>query len=226
MSSSFHDRYFNINRTLIQKLVDTGYTVPDEELQAAENKQVFSDLFQSHDDLKGRVFECKYNAYDPVEKREIPKTKKAILWFFSIATDKAKTKTVSKESISEFLKVASAPQEGISIAFLVSDTSLSPEARNYLKSTKSVIRSVVFSEDELMFNPTQHIRVPKHTLLTQKEKAEWFASTGVKMEQMPRILLGDPQVKYLDGVVKDVIKVTNPSPTIGEYTRHLLVVPK
>lgn len=67
----------------------------------------------------------------------------------------------------------------------------------------------------------KHELVPKHILLSQKEKEELLKNYGITLKDLPRILSSDPMVKAINAKVGDVIKIIRKSPTaeVSEYYR-------
>ena len=63
---------------------------------------------------------------------------------------------------------------------------------------------------------TQHLLVPKHEKLSDKDKAELLKSYSISVNELPRILLSDPAIADLSVKEGDVIKVTRKSATSGE----------
>ena len=55
---------------------------------------------------------------------------------------------------------------------------------------------------------TKHILVPKHILLSEKEKEEVIKKYGIKkLNQFPKILKNDPIIKMLEVKEGDLIKI-------------------
>lgn len=248
------DKYFKINRTLIQKLVDTGYDVTNEEIEVSKNKDLFKSLYNNLSKLNDfhississlsegmRIFKKKYNKFYKDENDEFVEKeleRNTVVYHFQSQVDGItnKLKSISKDSIKSFYEKISNSEIGSLngvkddskeiVFYLVLENKLSPDAASTIKNIKDVARHVIYYEDELLFNPTKNLLVPKHVLLTEKEKYFWFADKNLTPDMMPRILLSDPQIKYLDALIGDVVKVVNPSPTVDQFTRHLIVVGK
>lgn len=62
----------------------------------------------------------------------------------------------------------------------------------------------------------QHILVPKHIKLSDKEKEEVLKKYNIKVGDLPKIFLSDPALADLDVKEGDVIKIIRKSPTSGE----------
>ncbi len=74
------------------------------------------------------------------------------------------------------------------------------------------------------FNILSHKLVPKHEVLSEKEKEELLKKYGITLRQLPRILASDPIVKMLNAKPGDVIRIRRRSPTAGESIYYRVVV--
>lgn len=86
--------------------------------------------------------------------------------------------------------------------------------------TRVQIPSEAYGEN-MEFEIENHKLVPKHILLSEKEKEELLKRYGITLKELPRILSSDPMAKALNAKVGDVIKIIRKSPTaeISEYYR-------
>jgi DNA-directed RNA polymerase subunit H len=71
---------------------------------------------------------------------------------------------------------------------------------------------------------SKHRLVPKHTILSEKDKEELLTKYNINLNQLPRILTSDPQVKAMDAKVGDVIKIERESGTAEKSTYYRVVV--
>ena len=53
----------------------------------------------------------------------------------------------------------------------------------------------------------KHKLVPKHRILSEKEKEELLKKYNVSLDRLPKILITDPVVKALNAKVGDVIEI-------------------
>lgn len=74
------------------------------------------------------------------------------------------------------------------------------------------------------FDITKHILVPKHTLVSEKEKKQLFEKYNISIKELPKILADDPAVKHLKPKQGDIIKVVRNSPTSGETVYYRGVI--
>ncbi len=75
-----------------------------------------------------------------------------------------------------------------------------------------------------VFDIFEHALVPKHEILTEKEKNELLSRFKVKPYQMPQIGSTDPAVKAIGAKPGDVLKIIRRSSTAGEHVAYRYVV--
>lgn len=59
----------------------------------------------------------------------------------------------------------------------------------------------------------QHILVPKHSKLSQKEKIVLLEKYKISLNELPRISMKDSAIEHLELTNEDVIKIERSSPT-------------
>jgi DNA-directed RNA polymerase subunit H len=74
------------------------------------------------------------------------------------------------------------------------------------------------------FNLFEHIMVPKHEILSDKEKEELLQKFKVRTYQLPYIRVSDPAVKAVGAKPGDIVRITRNSPTAGKYFAYRFVV--
>ena len=63
---------------------------------------------------------------------------------------------------------------------------------------------------------SNHVLVPKHVKVSQKEKERILKKFNITVEALPKISINDAAIAGLDAKDGDVIKVTRNSPTSGQ----------
>lgn len=75
-----------------------------------------------------------------------------------------------------------------------------------------------------VFDLFEHKLVPRHEILTEKEKEQLLAEYKVQPYQLPQIKSSDPAVKAIDAKPGDVLRVIRKSATAGEHIAYRYVV--
>ena len=74
------------------------------------------------------------------------------------------------------------------------------------------------------FDVTKHKLVPKHSLISEKEKEDLFKKFSFVLENLPCILKSDPAIANLKVKEDDVIKIVRESPTAGTTVFYRRVI--
>jgi DNA-directed RNA polymerase subunit H len=75
-----------------------------------------------------------------------------------------------------------------------------------------------------VFDIFEHALVPRHEILTTKERADLLAKYKVKPYQMPQVTSTDPAVKAIGAKPGDVLRIIRKSSTAGEHIAYRYVV--
>ena len=70
-------------------------------------------------------------------------------------------------------------------------------------------------KEKILYVVSDHYLVPKHSVLTDKEKEVLFKQFDVRFSELPKILLDDPALKGLDVKSGHVIKIEKEHSVIG-----------
>lgn len=71
---------------------------------------------------------------------------------------------------------------------------------------------------QFLINPTKHRLVPKHTILSNTEKARVLAELRVTEAQIPLIQTSDPIMRWYDAKPGDLIRITRTSGSAGNIS--------
>lgn len=69
----------------------------------------------------------------------------------------------------------------------------------------------------------KHLLIPKHSKLSDKEKAHLLETYKVTIRELPKILIKDPAIADLDAKAGDIIEIKRNSPTAGETVFYRVV---
>lgn len=98
--------------------------------------------------------------------------------------------------------------DGYEKFILIIDGSITSAARKELTSTiNDLYNSEYFLSKDLQINITKHKYVPKHILLSEKEREEVKKSYRTKLINFPQILESDPVSRYYNFRSGDLIKI-------------------
>lgn len=78
-------------------------------------------------------------------------------------------------------------------------------------------------KEKKKFDVTQHVLVPKHEKLSDKEKEAFLNKYGIITSDLPVIAITDPAIQHLKPKIDDVIRIIRPSPTAGEIEYYRVV---
>jgi DNA-directed RNA polymerase I, II, and III subunit RPABC1 len=115
-------------------------------------------------------------------------------------------------------------------AIIVYESKITPMARQQIEEMKGMAYEgreyhfEVFKDKELMINVTRHELVPKHSVLSEEEKASLLLRYGLKESELGRIQVMDPVARYFGMSVGQVFKIVRSSQTAGRYVSYRIVV--
>jgi DNA-directed RNA polymerase I, II, and III subunit RPABC1 len=96
-------------------------------------------------------------------------------------------------------------------------------AKNYISSKMKQVRFELFSDDELIFNPTRHVLCPRYKILDQDGKKNLLLKYSIQDQNLPKILVSDIIVKYYGLRKGTVIEITRKSETGGINVTYRIV---
>ena len=84
-----------------------------------------------------------------------------------------------------------------------------------------------FQAHTIVNNPMDHVLVPKHELLPPSEHTEFLTKHKIKTKaNLPLIKFHEDMIARVMGLQPgDIVKITRPSPSAGEYISYRLCVP-
>lgn len=81
----------------------------------------------------------------------------------------------------------------------------------------------IFKLSDLLFNPTKHSLVPKHSRISLEEQKEVLEFYKAEKKDLPKISVNDPIAKYYGMKVGEICKIERYSETTGfsNFYRHV-----
>ncbi|KAE8719682.1 DNA-directed RNA polymerase subunit 5-like protein 1 [Hibiscus syriacus] len=199
-------KVFKARRTVMQMLRDRGYSVSDSDINMT--RQQFVEKFGENIHLKREDLLILCN------KGDAP-TDQMYVFFFT----EEKVGVPIVRNCAKRMKA-----DNVYNAILVVQRALTAPAKAAIVEINSYFHMEVFEEAELLTNITEHMFVPKHTVLKDHEKKELLQKYRVKETQLPRILVSDPVAKYYGMRRGQVVKITRQSVTADTYDTYRYAV--
>mmetsp|Transcript_20361 Transcript_20361/g.52857 ORF Transcript_20361/g.52857 Transcript_20361/m.52857 type:complete len:217 (-) Transcript_20361:108-758(-) len=211
MSSEIVDKketyvLFRIWRTLKQMCNDRGYLVLDEDLSITleQWKERFGDKPITEQKPMRRELTFLVQHQDDESNR---------LYVFFPDNDK-----VSIDDLKTYHKKM---KEGsVRRGIIAYRTKITPMARMGIQEMKPDFHLEQFTELELMVNITEHMYVPKHTVLSDADKAIILERYKMSEDQVPRIQESDPISRYFGMTSGQMLKIVRVSQTAGRYVTY------
>jgi DNA-directed RNA polymerase subunit H len=123
--------------------------------------------------------------------------------------------TLLKEDLEKIAEVEHIPIEGTKEEILNKLSS-----RLNLQKTRDYVKKLVLRQSLDIFS---HDLVPKHKVLSDKEKESVLKNYGINIGQLPRISIRDSAVLSINAEPGDVIEITRKSPIAGEIKYYRVI---
>lgn len=83
----------------------------------------------------------------------------------------------------------------------------------------------IWLDNKFTMNIADHILVPKHRIMSKKEKKEFAETFNLTFDKVPWIKKNDAMAKYHNASVGDLIEITRYSKTAGKHITYRYVRP-
>lgn len=104
--------------------------------------------------------------------------------------------------------------QGVNSIVLITTAKLNPSCKALVKASKLQVEH--FLIEELQFNVTKHVLVPRHRILSPQECEELLSKLKTDRGKLPAILTTDVVCRYIGGRVGDIIEIDRKSLTSGQ----------
>ncbi|KAJ9473440.1 DNA-directed RNA polymerases I [Diplonema papillatum] len=220
-------KFYRIRQTCIEMLEDRGYVVTEslklegiDEFKAKYTTSQAGQLWVHKENL--RLYAEKDAVADQDDDlpsdREERQQNRSIMVFF-VAEPK-----LQGSHISRFWTLLEKEERGCSRAVIVTPTVPTAHCKTSMAACEASGKYFeYFLESELLVNVSKHELVPKHEPLVDKQKRALLADLKIKEGQLPRMLMADPIARHFGLRKGNVVKITRPSETAGQYVTYRLV---
>jgi DNA-directed RNA polymerase subunit H (RpoH/RPB5) len=223
MSTSFEliDQLYRSRKTILQILANRGYdTKPYENFGPGEIEAMLVASTSNKDKDNGSAFriDVERNVDENSKWSESPIKRCRVIYSFSRLKNRL-GKFIASLTDEDEDKVNPADTEVIVILALPEGEAVADafHSISYSLWTSSKLRISFFRLANLVIHPAEHVLVPKHEYIPKKE-AEKLFTTQARLK-LPFIRFHeDMQARILGLVPHDIVKITRPSPSAGEYT--------
>jgi DNA-directed RNA polymerase I, II, and III subunit RPABC1 len=193
-------KLFKVFKTLNKMMEDRGYIIS--KIDSINKEDWLKDIKKSKS-MNG--FFTKLDKNDS--------SKKIRLYYHYIPSPK-----LNMEMIKNFLEIMHKYKANSGI--IIMSGKISQQARQKIQEINNELQVEVFTLNDLVVNITEYELVPKHILLSQKEKQLLLDRYKIKESQLPKILVTDPVARYLGLKRGDVVKIIRVSETAGRYITY------
>jgi DNA-directed RNA polymerase I, II, and III subunit RPABC1 len=193
-------KLFKVFKTLNKMMEDRGYIIS--KIDSINKEDWLKDIKKSKS-MNG--FFTKLDKNDS--------SKKIRLYYHYIPSPK-----LNMEMIKNFLEIMHKYKANSGI--IIMSGKISQQARQKIQEINNELQVEVFTLNDLVVNITEYELVPKHILLSQKEKQSLLDRYKIKESQLPKILVTDPVARYLGLKRGDVVKIIRVSETAGRYITY------
>lgn len=191
--------YINSRKHLLKMLIARGYPVPDKEI---------------------KVLPTKIESFDI----EINKDNDNIcLVFYEIDIKYGKEQLIKRlDKVNKYAKtLKNNPQINVIIVMLhKSGSTLEKYTKEYSFGRTGISIELWLAKD-LQFDITENLFVPKHEIYKPQPNDDL---SNIPLSKIQKILITDPQVRYLGAKIGDIIKITRTSETAGHTIVYRKVI--
>jgi len=203
-------KLFDIKKTQLEMVKDRGYNLSsDEEEILKMDFSKFETYYRELGEKKKVLNRTLLNRFYDMKKGD--DIVKRLLVFYGSKTEQQQ-KQIPANVVREFVKLIQ--DYGVTEAVLIVDLNLSSTGEGILSKITSV-RWQIFNDKELEFNPTKHIDVPKHELLSPEEQRNKLLSLRTTISNLTLINVNDPVIKYYNWATGGIVKIYRNDQEIG-----------
>jgi DNA-directed RNA polymerase subunit H (RpoH/RPB5) len=212
------NRLFQIKKNQLKLVQRRGYNIDREKNLLAITVQDFEEAYipfaEKHKKTLRGVLSQTY------QKDDGEKTEKLYVYYADIPSETSQLGVDAVgDAIYEMDRIKA--KNGI----LITPRQLSSQAQKKIEGLVSY-NIYIFMEDEMYYDPTEHVLTPEHIPLTASEQRDFLKRNNLSIDQLPIILTTDIIVRYYGFKVGQIIQInrTNFYETIVQNSLSYRVV--
>ena len=210
-----HESLLKIKRETLLILKERGFTIPEEESDILNNKMSLYDFRNMYTSV---LVDTTHPLYEYFKGRNIRtamsniynKGRHICAVYFA---DSGRAKNLSKEESEVFCNIII--NKEVDSAIIVS---MGPSSKSIDYLCTSIVKKKDedknhgvfiqhFMDDELMYNPLNHVMVPKHRIMSKDEVKELKEVDKITPGKLPQISALDPIAKRLGARPGDILEI-------------------
>ncbi len=95
----------------------------------------------------------------------------------------------------------------INHSVIISNAKISSSNKNNFSISFPAFEIEHFLFNQISHNPTKHFIVPKHRKISENEKQKFLSENNFNLENLPKILITDPIVRYYNFKIGDILEI-------------------
>lgn len=143
--------------------------------------------------------------------------------FFVKQTVNSDSSNLGKKDIETYKKIMEKNKVNAAILVLL-NIDVTSYARKEMECLKPDFWIECFSTNSLQINITHHTKVPKHILLSDKEKMDFLQKYSLNIADLNKIERNDPVALYFAAQPGQVFKIAKVSESNGQYEQYRVVI--
>ena len=173
ISPTVASQLFKIKKTQLEMIRDRGYDISDEEAVLEYDLKDFTEWYTEKSTEEKKTFRNSLSGtYTKIREPDVGST-----MFVRYLDYETKSKNLGLAIVK--LVISEMEKNRADYAVLISEQEFTPDASEQLRKGKSG-RIQHFMDMELWFNPTKHVLVPRHEVLSKAEQDQVMAAMKEK----------------------------------------------
>ena len=128
----------------------------------------------------------------------------------------------NQQQLKKHLKSYTFEEDTVGVHIIVNSEKLNHATAKVLQEAYKLakIKCQLFNLNEVLINISKHVLVPRHDLLTKEDEQRVLAQYMSTKTQLPWILRSDPMARYIGLEPGQIVMITTPSLTSGQYVSY------